>query len=77
MFFIPQSTSEPVPIAEQEVHEPVVADATPTATPVSNPLEMGDLGRGLHEYIRPLCCVEMAKPTRQTMQGGRPLKGDC
>jgi len=32
----------PVPIAkEQEVHEPVVADATPTATPTSNPLEMG------------------------------------
>jgi len=64
VFSIPNPTAEPVPIAkEQEVHEPVVADATPTATPASNPLEMGDPGRGLHEYIRPLCCVEMAKPT--------------
>jgi len=56
VFSIPNPTPEPVPIAkEQELHEPAVADATPTATPASNPLEMGDPGRGLHEYIRPLC----------------------
>ena len=56
----------------------MVADATPTATPTSNPLEMGDPGRGLHEYIRPLRCVEMAKPTLQTIAGRLSTqKCDC